>query len=540
PDGRTIAFCYQGDLWRVPVEGGEATLLTTSEAMDMTPVWSHDGTRIAFMSNRYGNGDVFVMPSGGGEATRLTFHSVWDRPTDFTRDDANVIFYANRGDQATNQLFPNAGFGELYSVPVGGGATDRILDVPAIGARISPDGKTIVYNDVKGYEDGFRKHHTSSVTRDVWSYDIASKQFKQLTPFPGEDRNPVFSADGATLYYLSEEKGSFNVFKMAAGGGASTQVSFLKDHPVRTLSVSNGGVLCFSYRGELYAMNEGGEPKKVAVRFALDGRYNPERTISVGGTVDEMAVSSNGKEVAFVSRGEVFVSSVKEGTTRRITNTPEQERSVSFSPDGRTLLYATERNGSWDLYTTTITRKEEPYFFNATLLKEEALVNTPAEEFQAEWSPDGKEVAYLEERTTIKVFNLASKQSRVIVPGNKNYSYSDGDQFFSWSPDSKWLFVQFLHDEQWITQCGLVSAEGGKEVVDLTHSGYGGGHPTWAMGGKAMVFYSDKDGMKNHASWGAQSDAYALFLTQDAYDRFKLGKEDAELLKEAEDKKKEE
>lgn len=138
---------------------------------------------------------------------------------------------------------------------------------------------------------------------------------------------------------------------------------------------------------------------KVEVRTHSDGRYLPERTVSVNGDISEVMPSPNGKEVAFIHRGEVFVSSL-EGTTRRVTNTPEQERSVSWSPDGRTLLYATERGGSWDLYITTIVRKEEPYFFNATLLKEEALLATPAEEFQATYSPDGKEVAYLEERTT--------------------------------------------------------------------------------------------------------------------------------------------
>jgi Tol biopolymer transport system component/C-terminal processing protease CtpA/Prc len=547
PDGRTIVFCYQGDLWRVPAQGGDAALLTSSDAYDASPVWSHDGSRLAFMSNRYGSGDVFVMPSTGGEATRLTYHSAWDRPSDFSRDDKAVIFYANRSDDAANQLFPVGGLGELYSVPVAGGGTDRTLGTPGVSARFSPDGRMLVFHDVKGYEDNFRKHHTSSVTRDIWSYDIASKQYKQLSGFNGEDRDPRYSADGSTIYYLSEEKGSFNIFKMRAGGGPSTQVSFLSDDPIRYLSLSDGGVLCFSYRGELYTMTEGSEPRKVPVRFAVDARYNPERTISVNGNASEMHVSSNGKEAAFVFRGEVFVTSVKEGTTRRITNTPEQERSVSFSPDGRTLMYASERNGSWDLYTTTIARKEEPYFFTATVLKEEPLLSTPAEEFQPVWSPDGKEVAYLEERTTIKAFNLANKKSRTIMPGNKNYSYADGDQYFSWSPDSKWLLVEFLHDDQWITQCGLVNVGSVTDVnykpadiIDLTKSGYGGVRPEWTLGGKAMLFYSARDGLKNHASWGGQADAYAMFFTQAAFDKFKLSKEEAELLKEQEDKKKEE
>lgn len=545
PDGTTIAFCYQGDIWRVPVSGGDAVPLTTNEALDHTPVWSRDGKRIAFASLRYGNGDVFVMPAEGGAPTRLTFHGNGETPTDFSADGSQVIFYGTRQDEARNQQFPVGGLGELYTVPSTGGRPMQVSTIAMERARYNPAGTLIAYHDRKGYEDNWRKHHTSSVTRDIWTFDPATKAYRQVTTFPGEDRNPVFSKDGSTIYYLSEEKGTFNVHRIPAGGGTSTQLSFLKDHPVRYLSMSDGGVLCFSYRGELYTMTEGNEPRKVSVRINTDGRYNPERIISVN-SADEYDPSSNGKEVAFVHRGEVFVTSIAEGTTRRITNTPEQERNVSFSPDGRTLLYASERNGSWDLYTTTIARKEEKYFFNATLLKEEPLLATPAEEFQCAYSPDGKEVAYLEERTTLKVLNLASKQTRTIVPGNRNYSYSDGDQWYEWSPDSKWFVVSFLHEEQWIGQVGIVAAEGGpastgttagtKDIIDLTRSGYGGYMPRWAMDGKAIVFMSDRDGMKNHASWGGQGDAYAFFLTQEAYDKFKLSKEDAALAKENEEK----
>lgn len=542
PDGRTIAFCFHGDIWRVPTSGGEAIALTTNEAYDYAPVWSHDGRSIAFASLRYGNADVFVMSATGGAPTRLTYHSNGEVPMDFSQDDKHVLFQGTRQDDVRNQQFPVGGLGETYQVASTGGRPLQVSTITMQSARYAPNGTLIAYHDRKGYEDSFRKHHTSSVTRDIWTYDTATKAYKQLSIFAGEDRNPVFSTDGNTLYYLSEEKGSFNIHRMPATGGTSTQVSFLKDHPVRYLSMSNDGQLCFSYRGELYTMSDGGEPKKVAVRINTDGRYDPARTIGVN-KADEYAVSSNGKEVAFIHRGEVFVASVAEGTTRRITDTPEQERSVSFSPDGRTLLYASERSrstagGSWDLYTTTIERKEEKYFFNATLLKEEALLTTPAEEFQASWSPDGKEVAYLEERTELKVLNIASKATRTIVPGNRNYSYSDGDQWYEWSPDSKWFLVNFLRNEQWIGQVGLVSAAGGKEVVDLTKSGYGGYNPVWAMEGKAVVYYSDRDGMKNHASWGGQMDAYAVFLTQEAMDKFKLSKEEADLAKELEEEKK--
>lgn len=540
PDGRTIAFCYQGDIWRVPVDGGDAVPLTTNDAYDYAPVWSHDGRTIAFASTRYGGSDVFVMGSLGGVPTRLTYHSSGEVPTDFSTDDQQVLFYGTRQDDPRHQLFPVAGFGELYSVPVKGGRPVQVSTIAMQTARYDPAGKVIAYQDRKGYEDPLRKHHTSSVTRDIWTYDIGSKTYRQLTSFSGEDRNPLWSKDGSTIYYLSEESGSYNVHKMPASGGTGAQVSRMTDHPVRYLSMSNTGVLCFSFRGELYTLIDGGEPKKVSVRINTDGRYNPDKIISVN-NANEYEVSPNGKEIVFVQRGEVFVSSIAEGTTRRITNTPEQERNVSFSPDGRTILYASERmngdvGGSWDLYTTTITRKEEKYFFNATVLKEEALLTTAAEEFQPFYSPDGKEVAYLEERTTLKVLNIASKQTRIVVPGDKNYSYSDGDQWYQWSPDSKWFVVNFLNENQWIGQVGLVKATGTEPIINLTRSGYGGYGPQWAMEGKAIVYTSDRDGLKNHASWGSQGDAYAIFLTQEAYDKYKMSKEEAELAKEDEEK----
>ena len=548
PDGSTIVFTYQGDLWTVASSGGRAVPLTSHPAKDADPVWSRDGRLIAFSSDRHGNRDVFVMPASGGTATRLTFHSADEEPSDFSADGSSVIFAASRLDDHRNQLFPSPGLSELYSVPVAGGRAVQVLPVPALRARYNSGGDLLAYHDWKGYEDDLRKHHRSSVTRDIWLSDTATGAYRQLSTLDGEDRDPVFSPDGRTVYFLSEQGAGavagadgFNVHKVSVNGGAASQVSFMQHHPVRHLTISNTGTLCFSYHGRIYTMTDGGTPQQVTVYIGMDQRHNPERNVKVTGEVSEFAVSPNGKEIAFVHRGEVFVTSVAEGTTRRITNTPEQERSVSFSPDGRTLLYATERSrnggsGSWDLYTTTIVRAGEPYFFNATLLKEEALLATEAEEFQPAWSPDGKEVAFLEERTTLRVFNIASKKSRTVLPGDRNYSYADGDQHFEWSPDGKWLLTQFLNPAQWITQSGLVKADGSGELVDLSRSGYGHYGPKWAMDGKVVLTFSSRDGMKNHASWGGQMDVYATFLTQEAHDRFKLSKEEFDLVKEAEKK----
>lgn len=541
PDGQQIVFSYQGDLYRVSSSGGTATALTHHPAYDYMPVWSPDGQQIAFTSDRFGNFDVFVVSASGGTPQRLTFHSAGDFPSDFSPDGQAVMFTSARLDAASNRQFPSGVLPELYQVGINGGRVKQVLTVPAELARISPDGRKIIYHDRKGYEDSMRKHHTSSVTRDVWIYDTQAKSFAQLSDFAGEDRNPVFAPNQQEIFYLSEEKGSFNVFKMPVDNPtARMQITSFEKHPLRSLSIARNGTLCYSFNGEIYTQNANGSPQKVAIQLFADAQTNATETVPVREGATEMAVSPNGKEIAFVVRGEIFVSSVESGLTKRITNTPEQERSISFSPDGRAILYAGERNQSWNLYQTKIARAEEKYFFNATLLKEEPVLVSPAETFQPQFSPNGEEVAYLENRTTLKVLNLKTQQSRVIVPGDKNYSYSDGDQYYAWSPDGKWFLVEFLQNQQWTSEVGLVSAEGGKEIINLTQSGYSDNVPRWAQDGQMILWFSDRDGMKNHASWGAESDVYGMFLTQEAYDKFLLNEEEAKLAQEAQSEEKKE
>lgn len=533
PDGSQIVFSYQGDLYKHDLKSKSTNILTLHEAHDFMPVWSHDGKSIAFASDRYGNFDVFLVSSNGGRPDRLTYHSSGDFPSDFSVDNERVLFSSNRLDAAENQQFPSGVLSELYSISTKGGLPTQVLTIPALDAKYSSDGKQIVYHDRKGYEDAFRKHHTSSVTRDIWRYDIGKEQYTQLSNFKGEDRNPILAQGGKALFYLSEESGTFNVHKMYLDSDQETeQITFHADHPVRHLSISKDGLLCYSFHGEIYTLKPGAKPEKININLKVDNRYNEKKVVPIKGDLKEFALSPNGKEFAFINRGEVFVASVKEGTTKRITSTPEQERSVSFSPDGKHILYASERFGSWNLYQSSISREEEPYFFNATVLEEEVIFSSPNETFQPAYSPDGKEVAFLEERTALRVINLESKKVRSITQAENSYSYSDGDQHYHWSPDSKWFLVNYLPQKRWTDQIGLVAADGG-EIKNLSQSGYGALEPKWVMDGKAMLYFSSRDGMKNHASWGGQLDVYATFFTQDAYDQFKLSQEEYELKKES-------
>jgi len=538
PDGKTILFCYKGDIWSVPSTGGTAVPVTLTESYEYSPVWSHDGKSIAFASDRNGNFDVFVMAATGGEARRLTFSSAKEIPWSFTANNKDVIFSACRQDVVTNAQFPISLMSELYTVPVSGGKVSMLLSTPALQVCPTSAGDKILYEDIKGYENEWRKHHTSAIARDIWLYDFNTKKYTRLTQFNGEDRNPVFDANNQDFYYLSEQSGSFNVFKSAISDPSKpVALTRFTKHPVRFLSRSDNNTLCFTYDGEIYTLRPGGDPVKVPVKVMADGRSAQDRIVPVNDAFTEMRLSANGKEYAYIFRGEIFVSSIDGGFTKRITNTPYQERSVSFSPDGRSLVYAAEVNNSWNVYTTSIVRSEEPYFYASTVLKTEPVVATTAEEFQPEFSPDGKEVAYLENRVVLKVINLADKKIRTIMPASVNYSYADGDQYYQWSPDGKWFLVNFAFPERIFSpEVGLVSSDGKGEIKNLTLSGYDDYVPKWSVDGKMMIWGCDRNGDREQGGGIVSADVYAMFFTKPAFDRFRLSKEELALVKDQEEK----
>ncbi|OMP76456.1 LpqB family beta-propeller domain-containing protein [[Flexibacter] sp. ATCC 35208] len=534
PDGKTIAFGYKGDIYRVDVNGGIAVPLTIHEAHDMMPVWSHDGKQIAFASDRNGNFDVFVMPAMGGNPVRLTYNSTADYPYDFTPDNKQVLFGSPRNAPASDIRFSVRLFNNLYTVPVTGGRSILVTSAGADNAHYSAKGDQIVFQDRKGYEDPLRKHHTSSVTRDIWVYDIKNKSYNQLSTYEGEDREPVLGANDQ-LYYLSEKGGiSQNLFKASlTTKGEMKQLTHFDKHPVRHLSIADNSILCFSYNGEIYTLKEGQEPKKLSIQVLNDGRAAVVKHLPVNGNVTQFRMSPDGKQMAFIARGEVFVSSVENNMTRRITNTPTQERGLSWSPDGKTLVYAAERNGNWDLYKATLTRPAENYFFSATLVNEEPLVATAATEFQPVFSPDGKEVAYVEDRNILKVYNLAAKKSRTILPKGRNHSYSDEDWDFAWSPDGKYIVTEDQQGYFDVSNAAMIPADGNGKAIYPVMSGFGEEGNKFSQDGKMLLYLSNANGRRSLARQGSkEKDIYAVFLDQEAYDRFKLSKDQFNLLKD--------
>lgn len=545
PDGQKIAFVYQGDIFVVSAQGGEATRLTTNQAHDTEPVWSPDGKHIAFASFREGSKDIWAVAAEGGTPYRLTDFGGKENPLTISPEGI-LYFSANIQEDITSSVFP--GGGKLYSLNFAealaaaqaiSDSAKKTIPTPSLALPLSIGNLSvnaqgsILYEDIKGYEDPYRKHHTSAVTRDIWQ--IKDGIYTKLTTYPGEDLNPVWAPDGTSWYYLSEQggtrkggpNGEITTNPQVDDWGGDSNIynskgealTHFTKNPVRYLSIAGNGLMSFSWNGDLYTLKEGEEPVKVNISIRKDKNQKEHIYRSLNGSATDMAVSPNGQEIAVMARGDVYVTTSELGDTRRITETADQERGLSFGKDGRSIYYASERQGEWGIYRTIIKNKDEKFFTFATEIEEERISPKGEICFQPEVSPDGKKVAYLRNRAEIIVANADGSNPKSILKG-ANASYSDGDLPFSWSPDSRWILTVYQGGGRMYNEdIAIINVEDGS-LTNLTQSGYSDGAFRWAMEGKAMTWESDKAGYRSHGSWGSESDIYAMFFSDEAFAEF--------------------
>jgi tricorn protease len=520
PDGQHIAFVHAGQLWRVPAAGGEAVSLTSALFRAGNPVWSPDSTTIAFSANRHGNSDVFVMPASGGEAKRLTTHSSPDVPVAFTTDGASVLFTSVRlGDARADFGGILAGASQqLYSIPAGGGRERIVIPLPALDASPAPDGRHLLYTNLRAPENEWRKHAVSEAARDIWVFDTKEKRHRAFTNWPGEDRDASWSADGNIVYWLSERSGSFNIWKQAFAEGAEPeQVTFHEKHPVRFLSISKTDELVYGFDGEIRKLTRGSkEPVTVRVHISQGSLLDGPSFINMNAEASEVAVSADGSQLAVIARGEVFVIEPASGRTRRVTDTPQHERDLSFRPDGKALLYVSERDGRYDAFASTPAATATS-FFSPGALNETRLTETTTDVTEPAYSPDGTRIAFLEDRTQLVVMNLATMATTTVMPKGLSYSYQDGDLPFIWSPDGRWLAATTGSTVSRF-DIHLIDAAGEKPPHNITQGGFHDLNPLFSPDGKAVYFLSARNGLQTADSKTAETDLYVVYLTQPAFD----------------------
>ena len=511
-DGSKIAFSYQGDIWTVPSSGGNAVRLTVNESYESNPKFSPDGKQIAFSGARYGNNDIFVIPSGGGVPKRLTFHSAPDNISSWT-DDGNILFTTSR---EFNQIERPQ---EIYSISSNGGTESRIMDVVGYEPAVSPDGRFIAF--VRGdINPVFREAYRGSSNRDIWLYDTKTKKYSQLTDFETNDIQPQW-ADSRTVYFMSSISGSYNIYKVKiSDNGAALskpeQVTNLKDHSIRYFSLSgDGNSIVFERDKNIYTMkSSGGTPQMVNVQIAADDRYDPvENKILTSGATD-YAVSPNGKLLAFVVRGEVFVKEADKEKSRsvNISDSPYRDMDAVWLNDSSVVFSSDRADGNFELYLAKSADKSQPNIFKSLKHQITRLTNTNEDESSPVVSGDGKKIAFVR-GTDTKKFIVADISSDGKLSNEKTlldgWSAPSG---VAWSPDNRWLAYS-MDDLYFNTEVFIQAADNSAKPVNVSMHPREDSQPFWSADGSKLGFISARNNRNN--------DVWFVWLRQEDWEKTK-------------------
>jgi tricorn protease len=486
PDGRIVAFSYQGDIWTVPVDGGRATRLTIHEAYESYPRWSPDGGRIAFVSDRYGSDDIFVMDATGSGVTRLTFHSAADVLGGWTPDDR--LLFQTRRTYAQVEREP-----EIYEVSVAGGTPNRLLNGLGFTPRMSPDGRFIAF--VFRTNGEFRKGYVGPANKDIWVYDTQANRYTRFTNYDGNDFRPEW-VGSRTLLFVSERDGTYNVYRRGiddngdASGSAEQVTSFTGDG-VRTFGVSaDGATLVLERQTDLYVMRGGGAPALLGIDVPADDRFDPVERRTFTNQASSFDISPDGKLIAFVVRGELFVTEndSEKNRTVRLTSHPYRDLDAMWTSDS-TLIFASDREGQFDLYMLESADPDESNLFRS--LKHRAVRLTDSEEDERLYSlsPDYSKLAFGRGRGELVVAEIEGGRlggERVLLDG------WDTPGGVSWSPDGRWLAYS-LDDLDFNTEIYIHAADDSGEPVNFTKHPKGDYSPVWSKDGSKLGFISARN-----------------------------------------------
>jgi tricorn protease len=519
PDGSKIAFRFQGQIWIAPTGGGDALALTPAGFHSATPVWSPSGEQIAFASDRFGAMNIFVVAAVGGEAKRLTWYALDQRPSGFTPDGGAVLFSSQQlGDAAQTFAIPNhrESGNQLYEVSVAGGREQLALPNAALDARWDSKKQRLLYTGAS-IEQPFRKGQVSSAARQIWLYDATSGRHERLTDDVHESRDAVWSASG-DIYYLSEASGSLNVWRMSLSDRKPVQITHLAGDPVRSLSISRTDDLAFSCGGDLYRLRQGAsEPERIDVNI-VRADFGGDRA-SRTNRIDDFVLSPTGREIALSARGNIFVAAMNGKYVKRITHSPGEERTPSFSPDGRKLVYAGERDGHWSLFEARIADPNEKNFSEATEVDEKMLKAGDDDAMNPFYAPDGKHVAYVANRESVRALDVDSKAEVEILPKGRNYSYGDWSWWLSWSPDSKWVALP-VQPSDFIRNIAVVRADGRGSATIVAPSGEDQEEAEWSADGGFLIWATFADALRVPQGGRRGADIDAVFSSRKARDVF--------------------
>lgn len=476
-NGDQIVFSYAGDLYTVTTEGGTARKLTSHTGYEMFPRISPDGKYIAFTGQYDGNTEVFVMPSTGGIPKRLTYTATLNRddlgdrmgPNNivigWTPDSKNILF-------RTRQYTFNDFTGQLMTIPVAGG---EALEVPLKNggfASYSPDGKKLAYNYI--FRE-FRtwKRYQGGMADDIRIFDFNTKQSEKITDNIRQDIIPMWSADGNKIYFISDRDNVMNLYVYDLSDKTTRQLTFHKDYDIKFPAIG-GDQIVYEYGGYIYRFDTKTE-KAAKIKVEIDNDQNWARPEwkNVTSQISDMDVAPNGERIVVAARGDIFTLPAKEGITYNLTNSSDaNDHDAQWSPDGKWIAYVSDKNGEFNIWLRDAFTGEE------RMLTKDLKTYI----FNLKWSPDSRYILWSEKKNTLNLTQISDGKNEVIETSGVGPVNS-----FNWSPDSR--YITYIQPAQEMDNI-IIYDRNTREKHRVTDGWFNVSSPNFSKDGKYLVFVS--------------------------------------------------
>ncbi|MBP1766050.1 MAG: protease [Candidatus Aminicenantes bacterium] len=479
-----VVFVCAGDLWKVSRDGGAAQRLTSGPGVESNPVFSPDGSLIAFTGEYDGNVDVFVIPAEGGEPQRLTWHPAADVALAWTPDGKKILFTSGRTAYSR--------FNELFTVGVKGGFPERLPLPMGYEGSFSPDGRHIAYVPLRRVFNAWKRYRGGTAT-PVWIADLSDSRIEKIPRKDSNDYEPMWVGD--KVYFLSDREGPVTLFSYDVKTKEVSRVIPNDGLDLKSASAGPGAIVYEQFGSlNLYDL-AGGKTKPLSVSIDGDLLEVRDKFVNVGDSLSSPSLSPNGVRAAFEARGEIITVPEEKGDARNITNTPgAMERYPAWSPDGQKIAYFSDESGEYELHVRDQKGSGEVVRI--------ALEKSPTFYFSPRWSPDNKKIAYEDCHLNLWYVDL-EKKTPVRVDKDRSLA-GQGNLGPEWSPDSMWLaFIKRLPN--YLGAVFLYSLETGQSA-QVTDGMSDAGLPVFDPGGKYLYFTASTD-----SGASLQPDIHSIF-----------------------------